>query len=123
MMARAVVVVVANDLGKKLELVVPYVFYEQVITALGEASSKAATQRQALGKTTGQQLGISDTPIVTAISCQFGVADDRSAMLLLVNTQKGQVRIAFPRAMATELLSAVQRNAQQLAAPPKNKAH
>lgn len=118
----AVVAVLDDGEGKQLELVAPYVCFEEILSAFSEASRKAFDRRRELGRV-DKSLPAGDIPKSRLVSYRYAVADDRTHMLLQMQTPNGRLDIEIPAAIAQIFAEATQRNATWLSTPPKGKGN
>lgn len=107
--------------GETIDLYSTYQAFEEVINALNEAQSKAHEKRRALGipdvfASTG------DTTSQQVLGFRYAVADDRSHMILQIQTATGRLDIKLDRQIAAHFRDATNRNCDLLMSPPRGKA-
>lgn len=118
----AVVAVVADEMGNKLELVLPYVQIEEVLSAFAEASRKAFDKRRSLG-TVDKNTPLGDIPPSKLIGFQFAVADNRTSMSIRLLTANGRFDIDLAPDQVRQFAEATARNAAWMASAPKVKGN
>jgi hypothetical protein len=108
--------------GHDLDLVASATAFEEIVSALNEASNKAHDRRREKGLgDTGPARG--DTELQSCLGFRYTVAGGRSHMVLQLQTATGRIDISLPATMAKDFRDATVRNAELLAARPRKAGH
>ena len=118
----ALLIRVTDGAGNDLDLVASSTAFEEIMSALNEASTKAHDRRREKGLVdTGSSRG--DTELQSCLGFRYAVAGGRSHMVLQLQTAAGRIDISFPATMAKDFRDATVRNAELLATPPRKSGH
>ena len=115
---REIMARVRNDRGEIIDLITSYQVFEEVINAFNEAQSTAHDKRRARGDL-DESVPAGDTTTQPVSGFRYVVADDRSHMLLQIQTPNGRLDIRIDQKLATSFREATNRNYELLASPPR----
>jgi hypothetical protein len=109
-----------NEVGETIDIAAHYVDFEDIVTALNEASDKAISKRRELRKVDEPLVRKGDVPDQILKSFRYAVAADKTHMMLQIQTSTSRINIVIPKADAKASRDATERNFEALMAPPKS---
>lgn len=103
--------------GALLDLEAQYTVLEDLANALNEASASAPRSMRA-GKSVDQAIPF-EGELRSLTGYRFAASDDKSQLLLELQTSTGRTDISLPMGMADEFVKEAQHHVELLRAPPR----
>jgi hypothetical protein len=101
-----------------VDLEASYTILEDVANALNEASARAHRARRK-GRTVDESVSLGDAPLSVLAGYRFGVADDKSGLLLSLQTSIGRTDILLPGDKAAEFVAEANQHIVLLQTPSR----
>jgi hypothetical protein len=107
-----------DDQGGQIDLEARYTVLEDLANALNEASSRAHAARRK-GRAVDESVSIGQVEPFVLKGYRFAASDDKSAMLLSLQTATGRTDILLPADRATEFVAEATQHLEILKSPRK----